>query len=194
MSLLEKSETVDQIAAASGNGFTELERSIREALVTYSNVHRGTSQDSMVSTELFEHARQIVLEYLGLETQKYTVIFCSPHWAEILTQLLGPGGFRVLSSEDFHLPLGIRAVEAEKRALPSGVPFQTSGGTVKIVSPDSVLWNVAPDQFEASMPMIINAIALARALQLIKSFRFRSICAGAGRTTYSQGYSLSQRV
>ncbi len=170
MLVLEKFATVDQIAAASGNGFAELERSIREALVTYSNVHRGTGQDSMVSTELFEHAREIVLEYLGLDAQKYTVIFCSPHRAEILTQLLGPGRFRVLSSEDFHLPLGIRAVAAEKRALPSGVPFQTGGGTVKIVSPDSVLWADAPDKFEAGTPMIINAIALARALQLVKSF------------------------
>src|SRR5512135_2831566 len=121
MSVMEKSATVDKIAAASGNGFAELERSIREALVTYSNVHRGTGQDSIVSTELFEYAREIVLEYLGLDAQKYTVIFCSPHRAEILTQLLRSGRFRVLSSEDFHLPLGIRAVAAEKCALPAGV-------------------------------------------------------------------------
>jgi selenocysteine lyase/cysteine desulfurase len=169
MPFLEEPSSVEKIIAASGNGFAELERSIREALVTYSNVHRGTGQDSMVSTELFEQAREIVLEYLGLNRQKYTVIFCSPHRAEILTKLLGQERFHILSSEELHLPLGIRAVAAEIRSLPSGVPFQTGGGTVKIVSPDSVLWADPPDKFEAGTPMIINAIALARALQLVKS-------------------------
>ncbi len=70
MTVIGKSATVEPIAAASGKGFAELERSIREALVTYSNVHRGMGQDSLVSTELFEHAREIVLEYLGLDAQK----------------------------------------------------------------------------------------------------------------------------
>ena len=46
--------------------FAELERGVHAALETYSNVHRGSGHNSMVSTHLYEQARDIVLEYLGL--------------------------------------------------------------------------------------------------------------------------------
>ena len=60
--------------------FAELKRGVHEALVTYSNVHRGSWHNSMVSTHLFEQAREIVLEYLRLNgglvhTDKYVVSF-----------------------------------------------------------------------------------------------------------------------
>ena len=75
---------------ASGNhereeAFAELEQGVYAALETYSNVHRGSGHNSMVSTHLFEQARDIVLEYLGLNgglvhTDKYAVIFCTPRY------------------------------------------------------------------------------------------------------------------
>jgi len=46
--------------------YAELERSIQAALETYSNVHRGSGHNSLVSTLLYEQAREFVLEYLGL--------------------------------------------------------------------------------------------------------------------------------
>lgn len=61
--------------------FTELERGVHAALETYSNVHRGSGHNSLVSTHLFEQARDIVLEYLGLNKDKYVVIFCTPRRA-----------------------------------------------------------------------------------------------------------------
>ena len=65
--------------------FAELERGVHTALETYSNVHRGSGHNSIVSTYLFEQARDIVLEYLGLNgglvhTDKYAVIFCTPRY------------------------------------------------------------------------------------------------------------------
>jgi selenocysteine lyase/cysteine desulfurase len=57
------------------NPFEELERGVYAALETYSNVHRGSGHFSMVTTHLFEQAREIVLEYLGLSKRKYIVIF-----------------------------------------------------------------------------------------------------------------------
>ena len=51
--------------------FAELERSVQTALETYSNVHRGSGHNSLVSTHLYEQAREIVLEYLGLGKDKY---------------------------------------------------------------------------------------------------------------------------
>ena len=55
--------------------FEELERCVRSALETYSNVHRGTGHNSMISSALFERARDIVMEYLGLDKKKYLVVF-----------------------------------------------------------------------------------------------------------------------
>jgi len=65
--------------------FAELQRGVQSALETYSNVHRGSGHNSLVSTHLFEQARDIVLEYLGLNgglvhTDKYVVIFCTPRY------------------------------------------------------------------------------------------------------------------
>jgi selenocysteine lyase/cysteine desulfurase len=54
--------------------------------------------------------------------------------------------------------------------LPRGVPFQTGGGTARLVAPDWVIWAKAPDKFEAGTPAIINVIAFAKALQLIQYF------------------------
>ena len=54
--------------------------------------------------------------------------------------------------------------------MPKGVPFQTGGGTARLVSPSWVIWAKAPDKFEAGTPAIVNVIAFARALQLIQHF------------------------
>ncbi len=106
--------------------FVELERSVHAALETYSNVHRGSGHNSMVTTHLFEQARDIVLEYLGLNKRKYKVIFCSPLGASKLTAKLDTESYRILSCIDFGLPLGVRAVAVKRKALPkSGESHRT---------------------------------------------------------------------
>jgi selenocysteine lyase/cysteine desulfurase len=150
--------------------FAELQRGVRAALETYSNVHRGSGHNSVVSTHLYEQARDIVLEYLGLNKDRYVVIFCSPRRAERLTAQLAPKSYQCVSSQDIGLPLGVRALAVERRALPSGIPFQTGGGTARLVSPGWVIWAKAPDRFEAGTPAIVNVIAFAKALRLIQHF------------------------
>ncbi len=144
----------------------ELEREVYSVLETYSNVHRGSGHNSVVTTELFEKARGVFLDYLGLKKGKYVVIFCSPRRAEILKGTLKPGSFKIVSSLDFGLPLGVRAVAVRKSALPKGAPFQSGGGTTRLVSREWVIWADAPDRFEAGTPAIINVIALARAIEM----------------------------
>jgi len=148
--------------------FEELERGVHAALETYSNVHRGTGHHSMVSTALFEQARDIVLEHLGLARGKHVVVFCTPLRSEVLRRQLKPQSYRVVSSRELGLPLGIRALAVERGKLPKGVPPQTGGDTVRHVSAESVVWADAPHRFEAGTPMIMNAIALARALKVTK--------------------------
>ncbi|MBI5544453.1 MAG: aminotransferase class V-fold PLP-dependent enzyme, partial [Deltaproteobacteria bacterium] len=144
--------------------FAELERGVHAALETYSNVHRGSGHHSLVSTRLFEQAREIVLEHLGLKPNKHVVIFCSPRRAQALEARLEPGTYRCVSSLDLGLPLGVRALAVERKHLPRGVPFEPGGGTARLVAPGWVIWAQAPDRFEAGTPAIVNVIALAKAL------------------------------
>jgi len=147
--------------------FAKLEKGVHAALETYSNVHRGSGHNSMVSTHLYEQAREIVLQYLGLDNGRYVVIFCTPDRAVIFKAQLKPGSYKCVSSQDIGLPLGIRALAVERKALPRGTPFQTGGGTTRLISPDWVIWAKAPDKFEAGTPAIVNVIAFAIALRLI---------------------------
>lgn len=148
--------------------FGQLERGVHAALETYSNVHRGRGHHSLVSTHLFEQARRSVLDHMGLGQGSHVVIFGSPRTAAALMAQLEPGKFHVASSRDVGLPLGVRALAVERRALPKRVPFVTGGGTARLVSPDSVIWAAAPDRFEAGTPAIVNVIAFAKALRLIR--------------------------
>ena len=150
--------------------FAELERGVHAALETYANVHRGSGHNSIVSTHLYEQARVIVLEYLGLNNGRYTVIFCTPAREAALKSLLKPDDYRGVSSCDIGLPLGVRALAVRRKALPKGTPFQTGGGTTRIISPDWVVWAGTPDRFEAGTPAIISVIAFARALQLTRQY------------------------
>jgi selenocysteine lyase/cysteine desulfurase len=122
----------------------------------------------MVTTNLFEQAREIVLEYLELSKRKYIVIFCTPLSASKLMAKLVAGSYRVLSGNDFGLPLGVRALAVRRNALPASVPFLSGGGTARLMAINWVVWESAPDRFEAGTPAIINIIAFARALRLIK--------------------------
>lgn len=149
------------------NAFAALEKSVYAALETYSNVHRGSGHFSMVTTRLYEQAREIVLGYLGLH-RGYVVIFTTPRSAEHLVAQLQPADFRLVSPLDFGLSLGVRAVVVKKNELPKGVPFHVGGGNARLVAPDWIVWTAAPDKFEAGTPAIINVIALARALQMIQ--------------------------
>jgi selenocysteine lyase/cysteine desulfurase len=150
--------------------FAELERGVHAALETYSNVHRGSGHYSMVTTHLFEQARGIVLEYLGLNKGKYVVVFCTPRRAEVLKAKLKPGSCQSVSSREIGLPLGVWAAAVDRKALPKGIPFQTGGGTARLVNPGGVIWTRALDRFEAGTPAIVNVIAFARALQLTRHF------------------------
>jgi selenocysteine lyase/cysteine desulfurase len=164
---LEKSENAKN---KSSEAFAALERGVHAALETYSNVHRGSGHNSMVSTHLFEQARDIVLEYLGLKNGKYVAIFCTPGRAATLRAKLEPENYMSVSSQDIGLSLGVMALAVDRKALPRGTPFQTGGGTTRIVSPGWVVWTDAPDKFEAGTPAIINIIAFAWALRLTRHF------------------------
>ena len=152
--------------------YLELEKGIYAALETYSNVHRGSGHSSMVSTHLYEQARDIVLEFFGLKKGKYVVIFCTPRGAHNFIEQLNRTSYQLVSSKDIGLALGVRAIAIKRNDLPKGIPMQTGGGTTKLISKDWVIWADAPDKFEAGTPSIINVIAFARALKLVTKYGY----------------------
>jgi len=158
------------LSNATAEAYAALETSMELALQTYSNVHRGTGYNSWLTTRLYEEARRIILNELGIDQDRFTVLFCTPARADALHARLEPSPSMVISSKDLGLPLGLRAMVVSKDALPKGAPSQTGGGTTKIVSRRSVIWEDAPDRFEAGTPGIVNAITLARAIQIARRF------------------------
>lgn len=68
----------DKISGITPEVRKELEKVALMALENYSNVHRGSGHYSIITTDLYEKAREIVLEHLHLSKSKYIVIFCSP--------------------------------------------------------------------------------------------------------------------
>ncbi len=159
---------------------SELEKSVYTLLETYSNVHRGSGHNSIVTSRLYDQAREIVLDYLQLPREKYVAIFCSPRRAELLTKGIDARNYRILSSRDIGLPLGVRAVAVVKNELPDKIPFLSGGGTARLVSPDWIIHAKAPDKFEPGTPAIVNIIMFVRALLLLKQ---------SGLTSFSTGRS-----
>ena len=150
--------------------FAVLERSVRAALETYSNVHRGSGHNSLVTTHLYEYSRKVILKYLGLGKGSHDVIFCTPARAAALTAQFKPGSYQALASSDIGLPLGVTALAVRKRTFPRDISSQAGGGTTRLVSREWVIWAALPDRLEAGTPAIINVIAFARALQLVSRF------------------------
>ncbi len=146
--------------------YLEIERVVRAALVNYSNVHRGSGHHALATSRLYDHAKDVVLDCLGLSRRKYVVVFCSPRRAAKLAELLPLGTYQIVSSQELGLPFGIRAVAVQRKALPAGMPFEAGGGTARLISTDWAIWANGAERFEAGTPAIVNAIAFARALQV----------------------------
>jgi len=149
----------------------ELEEGILRALETYSNVHRGAGHYSMASTVIFDYAREIFLDYLKVDKNKYVVVFCTPLRLKYLLRTLKTKNYRVLSSNDLNLCLGVRILAVKKKDLSKSEAFQSGGGIVKYVTSNGVIWDDIPTKFEAGTPSIINIIAFAKAIQLKAEFR-----------------------
>lgn len=144
----------------------EIEKSAFSALETYSNVHRGHGQHSMVTTYLYEKARDIVLEYLHLNRKNYHVIFSSPRQSKTIMAVLKRESYFTLSSHDLGLSIGVRATAVKRNSLPHSIKFLSGGGTSRLVSPGRLTRAHIPERFEAGTPSIINIILFTKALKL----------------------------
>lgn len=156
----------DATQASGTKPITILETSLRNALETYSNVHRGSGHFSQATTRIYERARAIVSASVGKNNGHSFPVFCSPRLAAKLTAKMKPGTYSLRSTREQGLPLGVTAVIARAGDFPEGIPIQTGGGVTRVVATDWVLWARGTDRLEAGTPAIINSLALAKALQL----------------------------
>jgi selenocysteine lyase/cysteine desulfurase len=147
---------------------TLLENSMYAVLETYANVHRGSGPASAVTTYLYDKARLIVLAHLGLKPSDYFVIFCSPFRASLLVKTFKRDTIHIIGSAGIGLNLGVIAMAVRRNVLPDEIPAISGGGTTRLYGNDWVIWAHAPDRFEAGTPAIVNCIAFAKALLLIK--------------------------
>ena len=148
--------------------FEILRERIKTVLETYANVHRGSGYKSLVTTSLYEKAREIVLDFLHLSSSVYVVIFCTRYRATKITGWLNTKDYRLLTSAEFGLPLGVHALAVRKKALSRKIPFIAGGGTTKLYSKNWIVNAGYPEFYEAGTPAIINCIAFARALKMIE--------------------------
>ncbi len=149
------------------DAFAALEKSMHAALETYANVHRGSGPASTVTTHLYENARLIVLDYLGLSARKYCVVFGSGLHSARLQSALPANSFYALKSKDFGLNTGVTALAIAKKQLKKIKNGFVGGGTTKLYGNDWVMWASFPDRLEAGTPAIINCMAFAKALLLV---------------------------
>jgi selenocysteine lyase/cysteine desulfurase len=143
---------------------------IYRALEYYSNVHRGSGHHSIITTRLYEKAREEVLNYLGLESRSWGVVFGSPAGIQGIAQGIPADDHRIISSAEINLPFGVCALAVRLKAFPNGVPYYTGGGTTRLYSRNWVIWTDRPDLYEAGTPAIINVIGFARALNMIRKY------------------------
>jgi cysteine desulfurase/selenocysteine lyase len=61
--------------AASTPAFRGVQQKVNEFLGWYSSVHRGTGFKSLLSTQAYEQAREIVAHFVGADPQTHSVIF-----------------------------------------------------------------------------------------------------------------------
>ena len=158
----ENDETPDSNAS-----FEILRERIKTVLKTYANVHRGSGFKSLVTTSLYEKAREIILDFLHLTPSGYEVIFCTSFRAAKIAGWLNTKDYRLLTSAEFGLPLGVHALVVKKKALSRKIPFVAGGGTTKLYSKNWIVNAGYPEFYEAGTPAIINCIAFAIALKII---------------------------
>ena len=76
--------------------------------------------------------------------------------------------FVTISAHKMYAPFGSGALVGRRDVFEHGEPDVTGGGTVEIVTLDSVVWAEPPDRDEAGSPNTVGAVALAAAIRQLE--------------------------
>lgn len=152
------------------SAYQVIEAALYKALISYGNVHRGSSFASMATTQLYEKAKEVVLQHLGLSKQSHLVVFASPRRADAIAAHIDAAHMQRLSGSETGLKFGVVALAIRYDALPKNVPFIAGGGTTQLYGDDWVISANGAERLEAGTPAIINCIAFAVGLQLMEKY------------------------
>lgn len=85
--------------------------------------------------------------------------------------------FVALSAHKLYAPFGTGALIGLREVFERGEPDARGGGTVEIVTLDSVVWSEPPDKEEAGSPNVIGAVAMAIALKELGEIGMEAVAA-----------------
>ncbi len=113
--------------AASTPALRVVKEKTDEMFLWYSSVHRGSGFKSMLSTQIQEEAREIVLQFVGADPETECVIFCK-NTTEALNRLANrfpfePGNMVLTTGMEHHsndLPWRVKANVLHAALLPDG--------------------------------------------------------------------------
>ncbi len=115
----------------------------------------------------------------------------APHRAVQVGDLSDPAHFDyiALSAHKLYAPYGTGALIGRRDTFEQGAPDLRGGGTVEIVTEDTVEWSAPPDREEAGSPNVVGAVALAAAIKQLQAVGMAAIAEHEAELT---AYALEQ--
>ncbi len=109
----------------------------------------------------------------------------APHRQVEMLPLSDPAhlDFVSISAHKMYAPYGTGAIVGRRDIFERGDPDMTGGGTVEIVTLDSVVWAEPPERDEAGSPNTVGAIALAAALRQLNQVSMQAVAAHEAELT-----------
>ncbi len=80
-----------------------------------------------------------------------------------------------ISAHKMYAPFGTGALIGRRDTFEQGEPDYSGGGTIEIVTTDSVEWAAPPDRDEAGSPNVVGAVALAAAAKALQTIGMTAI-------------------
>ena len=101
----------------------------------------------------------------------------APHRAVQVGALDDPAhlDYLALSAHKLYAPYGTGALIGRRDTFEHGAPDLRGGGTVEIVTEDTVEWSAPPDREEAGSPNVVGAVALAAAIRQLQSLGLAAV-------------------
>ena len=100
--------------------------------------------------------------------------------------------FLVFSAHKMYAPFGIGALVGPKSFLNYFPPDYKGGGTINMVTHDFVKWAALPDKEEAGTPNVMGVVALAEAIDVLKTIKMRNVKSYEENLTYYALKKLSK--
>jgi len=83
--------------------------------------------------------------------------------------------FLVFSAHKMYAPFGVGVLIGPKEFFAQGSPDYSGGGTVRAVTHEEVIWNDPPSKDEAGTPNLMGVVALAAAINSLKSIGMKNV-------------------